>query len=288
MSDIANLSKLSFLKVNKYEHKDHMVNDFRKIPRPHFCMGLVYKGEGFYTYNSNTVHVSPGDVIFVPVTSRYIADWRGTPDILYISMHFSFENSPIFTLENNFHIQKITLPDSDKLKEQFHEAFCLQNTDNITQLKILSIFYDVLFKITPELQYTKNVEIDSRIMAAIEYITLNYNREISIQELAAISNMSTSHFHSCFKDALGVSPIKYKNKICINRAILYLISDNKKTIDEIAELTGFESDIYFRRVFKEVTGMSPRDYKKNKQHFLNAVCFFVFTQLQFLFSFFIL
>ena len=262
MLDIADLSKLSFLKVNKYEHKNHMINDFRKIPRPHFCMGLVYEGEGIYECDSHTIRVLPGDIIFVPVTSRYIANWRGTPNILYISMHFSFENSPIFTFKNNFNIQKITLPDFDVLKEQFYEAFRLQNTDDVTKLKILSVFYDVLFKIIPMLQYTKSAEIDDRIATAMEHIALNYNREISIQELAAISNMSVSHFHSCFKDALGVSPIKYKNKICINHAILYLISGNKKTIDEIAELTGFKSAIYFRRVFKEVTGMSPKDYKR--------------------------
>lgn len=44
-----------------------------------------------------------------------------------------------------------------------------------------------------------------------------------------------------------------------------LIQNPQMTIDEISEASGFESSIYFRRVFKSITGMSPTNYRKNER-----------------------
>lgn len=58
---------------------------------------------------------------------------------------------------------------------------------------------------------------------------------------------------------------EYKNKAAISFAEELLIQKPQMTIDEISEASGFESSIYFRRVFKSVTGMSPANYRKNER-----------------------
>ena len=84
----------------------------------------------------------------------------------------------------------------------------------------------------------------------------------TVDELAEVCHMSTSHFYACFKNAVGMSPIEYKNSVCINRAMLRLVSEDK-TIEEISEELGFESAAYFRKVFKRVTGKTPKEYRKS-------------------------
>ena len=59
-----------------------------------------------------------------------------------------------------------------------------------------------------------------------------------------------------------LSPIKYITKKRISYACDLLVS-NKYSVSDIASMTGYSDVYYFSRVFKENTGMSPLEYKKN-------------------------
>lgn len=262
MSNIATLSNLYFFKVGKYEYKNRFVCDFSDCPRPHFCMGLIIKGEGVFESEAGCVHVKRGDIIFVPIASKYVSTWTGTPDILYISMHFSFEAANLFTNQKDFKIQKVVPSDFDDMRSKFEYALENYNGSDTQRLSVLSIFYGVLSEIFPKLTYKNAKKIDERIEKAVEYIDFNYANEISVAELAQISNMSVPHFYSCFKSAVGLPPVEYRHKVCINHAILLLIGSDTRTVEEISEMLGFCSAAYFRRVFKKITGKSPREYRR--------------------------
>ena len=106
-------------------------------------------------------------------------------------------------------------------------------------------------------------EIEKKLSSyklSVEHIEKHFAEDISIETLAKVSNMSESRFYPCFKKALGVTPIDYINHFRINRAII-MLTDNRFTIEEISEKCGFQSSAYFRRVFKKITGKTPRDYK---------------------------
>lgn len=263
MVGIASASRLSFFKVSKYEYVRRHVCDFGNCPRPHFCMGLIIEGEGVFSSESGDVHVGKGDIIFVPITSKYISTWCGDPDIIYISMHFSFEPGGIFSSQTVFDIQRIALPQFDSLKADF--KYALENYDggDKEKLKTLGIFYKVMGEVVPRLEHRQTRAIDKRIEQAVEYIDLNYANDFSASELAMICRMSESHFYACFKNEVGMSPVQYKLKVRINHAILMLIDNTGRSIEEISGMLGFESSVYFRRVFKRLTGKSPREYKKS-------------------------
>ncbi|MBQ8233914.1 MAG: helix-turn-helix transcriptional regulator, partial [Lachnospiraceae bacterium] len=84
----------------------------------------------------------------------------------------------------------------------------------------------------------------------------------SIENLADISTMSVSRFFPNFKKAMGVTAIEYLNHYRVSKAIILLMNDSDLSIENISEQVGFESAAYFRRVFKKVTGKSPREYRK--------------------------
>ena len=264
MSEISALTKLSFFKVSDYHYTDHALFDFRNYPRPHYCMGLTLRGKACFYHEKDCTVLSPGDIVFVPVTSRYLSEWEGDPEIHYISFHFSFENYHLFASKRDFYVQKIETDCFDRMRTLFETAYRDHDGDEAAQLRALGAFYEVLSEVVPRLQYKEVQSHDFRVEKALEYIGMHYTRPMTVDELAAVCHMSTSHFYACFKNAVGMSPIEYKNTVCINRAMLRLVSEDK-TIEEISEELGFESAAYFRKVFKRVTGKTPKEYRKSAE-----------------------
>ncbi len=262
-TNITAISKLSFLKVEKYEYDTEHVCDFREYPRPHTCMGLILEGQGtFSSEGEEDILVRPGDIIYVPITTRYASYWKGEPKVSYISMHFIFESPLLTAQQRNFRLQKLSLPDFPALKNAFEQALTAYQGDEDQQLLALGIFFWTISRVFPLLRVRENGKRDQRIERAVEYLEQHCEEPVSINRLAEISNMSVSHFHSCFKRSVSMTPIEYKNRVCIERAMRLLKTDETRSIEEISGLLGFGSAEYFRRIFKRMTGMSPRVYRQ--------------------------
>lgn len=251
-------AKLKFLNIGKYGGIYNDIVDFSHQPRPFFSIGIILDGIGdFYEQNSECVHVTPGDIIIVPNAASYISNWTGNPNISYITFHFIFENG----FNWNIPIQKICG------YKYLIKDFCYAYDNSCTSeksFKILSIFYNILNEIFPKIEKRSEKPFRTSIKKAIDYITSNYTRTITVKELSEISNLSQSRFFSVFKSETGLSPIEYKNQICIHNAEKMLLSDDF-SIEEISEKLGFNSTSYFRRAFKSYTGKSPREYKNNNK-----------------------
>ncbi len=262
---ISSIPKLSFFKIEKYEFHVHNICDFSNQPRPHSCMGLILEGEADFLIKDEKIHVKPGDIIFVPITSKYTSVWNGNPSIKYISMHFIFDTPNGLFTEKSPLLQKIAFPGFEKLKSDYE--YILENADRgdlSKRMEALGKFYSILSGVTAKLKYMDSSDVDKRLLKAKEYINLNYSETFSVEELAKSVNMSVSGFHAGFKKAFGISPISYKNKICIRRATGMLTDDKHKSIEEISEALGFSSSVYFRRIFKAETGKTPREYRANE------------------------
>jgi AraC-like DNA-binding protein len=72
--------------------------------------------------------------------------------------------------------------------------------------------------------------------------------------------MSPSRFFEVFREAVGVSPIQYKNRIKLERAASPLLEG--KTTEEVCGLLHFSSPTFMRRMMKKYLGLTPRDIKK--------------------------
>lgn len=101
---------------------------------------------------------------------------------------------------------------------------------------------------------------DQRILKALSYIRKHIEKKISISELAALCLLSEYHFLRLFKRELKTSPINYLNQKKIERAQLLLVI-SKSSIKEIAYSLSFENVSYFTRLFKNVVGKTPSDYR---------------------------
>lgn len=105
-------------------------------------------------------------------------------------------------------------------------------------------------------------EFKQIIKSACDFIHTHYQDDLTLTQMAEFTNVSISHFGSLFKRYTGESLIVYINQVRVEKAKELLRSSDDK-IYLIAEKVGFSSQHYFIRVFKNVTGMSPNEYRKS-------------------------
>ena len=178
------------------------------------------------------------------------------------SIFFSFEPNKNPINGRKYPLQKINVPEVQKIKKLFDDLQLQNNSNGFFSFGAICAFYSLCDLIFQSLFY-KDIFVNTAIIKnALDYVEKNYNSVISIKKLAELCHLSESRFYHVFKDLMEVSPIKYKNDIAINRTQLYLQCDVGYTIEEISEKCGFSSSTYFRRVFKKVTGKFPKEFKK--------------------------
>jgi AraC-like DNA-binding protein len=101
-----------------------------------------------------------------------------------------------------------------------------------------------------------NKEIERNIRKANLYMRDNLNKNISIEELAAILNVSYSTFRKMYKKYTGMSPNQYHLGLRIQKSKEMLLY-SEKSVKEVAHDLGFESVHYFSRIFRKKEGIPP-------------------------------
>lgn len=96
----------------------------------------------------------------------------------------------------------------------------------------------------------------------IEYIEANLHNDLSIKTLSNAINYSPSQIWRLTRAKIGKSPTELITGIRIARA-RNLLSNSDDTITNISNSIGFSSPGYFSRVFREETGMTPREYRRH-------------------------
>lgn len=100
-----------------------------------------------------------------------------------------------------------------------------------------------------------------RINAAHRHVFNNFSGPIDHEKMANDAGMSPSAFSRYFRRLTGRTVSKFVNEVRIGHAHRMLIETNH-SITEVAYESGFESLSNFNRRFRELSGVSPRDYRK--------------------------
>ena len=118
----------------------------------------------------------------------------------------------------------------------------------------------------PLVSGTRNKSISEhegiRIGAIYDYILQHYDIEITLEDVAAQAHMTPQAFCRYFKKHTRHTFISFLNEVRINEACKQLTEGSYESISTVAYDCGFKSITNFNRVFKSVTGQSPRMYMR--------------------------
>lgn len=143
--------------------------------------------------------------------------------------------------------------------------------------------FAVLIERAPNLPHLKKMEVvmineycdavklfstnhySSIVKKAVDYIDLNLETPLTLNDIAAAIHVSPSHLSRKFKNETTINIIDYINQKRVEEAKLYL-QNRDISITDIAFLVGFNDLNYFSRVFKKVTSLTPSQYVKTNNY----------------------
>lgn len=133
----------------------------------------------------------------------------------------------------------------------------INEVDDINELsewlaKVLDRFTESAFSI-------KNVRNKDIIYKAMNYIRENYDRDISLDEVASEVGLNPSYFSKLFKEEMNITYTDYLNRVRIESGKRLLNKD--LSLVNIAQTVGFNDQSYFSKVFKKIEGVSPGKWR---------------------------
>lgn len=249
--------------TNIYEFPDRRENysDYSALPRPTHNVAILTHGRGIMREGERTVEVKAGEILFVPKYARYTSRWLGDPDIRFQTIHFDYtwQNDPL--RGKRIPVQKLPLPVTEDIAADYAFLYEHQSDAGADAFAGVSRFFGLCHKLFARFEYEPLDESRS-IQPALDCIERNYRQNIRVRDLAALCCLSESRFYTCFKKETGVSPIQYKNILSIQHAMYALVADPGRSIEALSAEYGFESPVYFRRLFKSITGTTPTQYRR--------------------------
>lgn len=236
--------------------------------RNHFLLHHVLAGKGRYTCRDKCYELSGGDtfLIYPNTTIHYCADasdpweyvWVGFSGIDaedYVSHTDFTPDSPVFWGR-----------DSARLRELLEAVYSHYGTQAWEQMEMTARLYDLLAFLVRTAQNRQKGGADAPDCAllAAEYIIHHYEEPITVEGLAEYASVSHSSLYRRFVKRFQISPKRFLLEYRIERACA-LLTESNCSIQEISNSVGFEDPFYFSRAFKEVKGVSPRQYAARRR-----------------------
>ncbi|OQB13778.1 MAG: Arabinose operon regulatory protein [Firmicutes bacterium ADurb.Bin193] len=238
----------------------------RDTGRVDYQIIYIIKGKGYYSFGDEITEIGNGNiVIFQPnIPQRYNYYFKDSTELYWV--HFTGyaarkNLSELGLLDRRSYF----IGESGECIELFKKV--------ISELKIkkpLFMHYCSVYLVELILNIARilaalneGLVVSDDIKKAIELMHANYNQNHPIGFYAQKSNLSMYRFIHKFKAATGVSPLEYITRIRINGA-KDLLSSSSHSISEISSIVGYDNPLYFSRIFKRETGVSPSAYKNSK------------------------
>ena len=111
---------------------------------------------------------------------------------------------------------------------------------------------------------TPKAHVPEDVTRLRSYVENHYMNPITPEELSRVFHCSRSAMYRRFREYFGVSPSHYVNSVRIRRA-QFLLTETDRPVSEIAAAVGIPDVFYFARLFRETTGETATDYRKNRR-----------------------
>ncbi len=255
-------------------------------PHVHNYIEILYctKGGMIIVVNGIKYELNVGDMIIInskEIHSTYSNDDEVTcytmlkfsPEILYSTTASFYEAKYVlpFTLSSSTHqklfksteIEQTVIP---AMLKRILTEYCEKKYgyELAVRASICEMFLYILrswhlLGIDLNLGINTNRADGARLQGVFEHVEKNFHREIKVEELAVICNMSYSYFSRYFKSVTNTNITEYINHVRINEA-LRLLTESDLNITEVAFEVGFSSSSYFIHQFKLQKGMTPKQF----------------------------
>ena len=246
-----------------------------------FEVTYVRKGSCTYLIDLMPIRVKKGDFLFLPSgvlhgipegntkmleTESFVfhPGMLGGMDVCGVKYISPLENGDIrfpyvFSKEGAGELSKGLKMLFDRLKNSFLDR------ETGYEMEVKACLLEMVLLLYRESSFERRKEENQstieRLRKVIQYIKENYQKSVTVGELAAVCHFSECYFMRFFKQYMNMTCVEYMNQYRMEIAAERLAS-GRESITDIALDTGFNNISYFNRVFKKSFGMTPKAYRQ--------------------------
>lgn len=233
------------------------------------CMKISVEGTLYTLHRDDAVFVASNEA------HEIFCDDPGTRVVLiafgytllgsdYEKMQEISVDVPFFNLQDEGISQSILQP-----LLQIRERLCSPSQDGVEQdWHLRSSLYAIAAyllrhrqKKPPSPERMLRAKRLEKMYGTLEYIARHYQRQITVEEAAAVAGYDRSYFCRQFRRTTGMTFHRYLN-VCRICAACRLLEDARLPMSAVAEQSGFSSQKNLSRLFGQMLGMTPTQYRK--------------------------
>ncbi|MFN2747063.1 MULTISPECIES: AraC family transcriptional regulator [Bacillus] len=247
---------------------------------PVFDLLYVIKGELFLTEDGVPHRIRQGEyIILVPGLEHY-GHQGCREETHYFWLHFqdgayelgerggdnwtelklqhgTFETPPLYHLRLP---RKGKVDQKAFIEKQFRSLMDEAAENSDLPLRKQLLFEELLIHLQKEAFHIPSA--NERVASeAQRYIDRHYKEKLSMDQLSAALHYHQDYITRCMQKVFGITPGQYANKARILEAKRLLSVTNEK-MSAIAEQVGIDDPTYFSKLFKQIEGISPIEYRK--------------------------
>lgn len=258
----------------------------------HFEIVYIKRGDAVFNVSGEDVSMSPNDMIIIKPNQPHKFTVKSPVGCEFLVLSFKFA-SPDDTEYTDVSLTDFIEFVNDDTTSHIHLKLSRKNDiigvlnrilrehdkrqilgEYLSCLMIMELF--ILISRTLKHEWEQNtksrsVKLKELLAIAKEYIDTNYNKNISLVDIASYIFLSESYFAHAFKDEFGISPKCYLLNVRINAAKELLRRTDQK-INDISKEVGFSSQQRFNDIFKKHEHITPMHFRKiEKTKRINAI-----------------
>ena len=238
--------------------KDRLVDD---------SMFFIFtKGSAFVKIKDEKQLCSRGSIVFMPegFSQSWWVDTKINDEIIELyCLHLDPCNAWNLNLFKLFESNFVTIENVEYWKARLIQFVALFNHNKeLGQLSGEALMKEMLTALVFQgfSLGSLKTKLDPRVIKILEYIHEKYNEDISVEDLADISRLSSVQLRKIFQAELKVNPKEYIYTYRLKQSVEMLKYSNL-TVKEISYQIGFKNDHYFHTIFKKNFNMTPSEFR---------------------------
>lgn len=231
----------------------------------HFQWIQCTQGMGELNIEGETFLIGPGQGILIfpeanheyhPVQKPWMMDWASFdgPLVRQTLTALNVTQSQILTISQ----PEITL----KIIGDIYSSLLANNPRS--NLECSSLLYSLLMEIfylsAPSNSSSKQQKYD-QLLPVFNYIEEHYHEPITLADMAIQLHVSEQYLCQLFRQAIGIRPFEYVNRIKIRKAKELILHESRMDIQSVARNVGYDNYGYFFKTFKKLEGLAPSEFR---------------------------
>ncbi len=225
---------------------------------PYFC--YVLNGNYSEHFSRNDLTCSKGDFIFHP---QHTEHHNNFPDKSATCFNLEFSESWINKfVESKLNISCIVKTNDYRMQSSVLKIYKeINNFDNLSSLMIEGLMLETIAG------FSRNNAVNSLVPCYLkkiaEYLNEEYHSNPSLSHLASIAEVSPGHLVREFRKVFKITIGDYLRQVRVKQSS-FMLRYTDKSLSDIALDAGFSDQSHFSRVFKNIMGLTPLEYRSAK------------------------